>query len=169
MCEELQPLLGLYQGGFTAMVAFSTVGSEDFKKAGIASKHLVFEPTKRTGLTKGLTTKTIAEIVDLYSRIKKICAHVNMRVRLVLTTLGVRWFSIGLAVGRTASPVFWSLWGIWHPKPSPENPTKTSSDITVFADSRRTSAGYSLTANEARQTNGRYIDLVEVSKIWQHP
>jgi hypothetical protein len=62
-------------------VTFPTVTLEDLKKAGITRKRLVFEPTKVTELTKGLTTEAKVEIVDLHSRIKKIYARVNMDVR----------------------------------------------------------------------------------------
>jgi len=59
-------------------VIFSTVALEDLKKAGVTRKRLVFVPAKITELTKGLTTKAEAEIIDLHSRIKKIYARVNM-------------------------------------------------------------------------------------------
>ena len=65
-------------------VTFSTVTSEDLKKAGVTRKRLVFEPAKVDGLTKALTTNADAEIADLHSRIKKIYARVNMDVCLSL-------------------------------------------------------------------------------------
>jgi hypothetical protein len=74
-------------------VTFSTVALEDLKQAGVTRKRLVFVPTKVTELTKGLTTETEFEIVDLHSRIKKIYARVNMDVRLSLIV-----FAFGLHV-----------------------------------------------------------------------
>ena len=65
-------------------MTFSTVSLEDLKKAGVTRKRLIFVSTKITELTKGLTTEAKAEIADLYSRIKKIYARVNMDVRLSL-------------------------------------------------------------------------------------
>jgi hypothetical protein len=67
-------------------VTFSTVASEDLKKAGVNRKRLVFEPAKVAELTSGLTTNTEAEIADLHPRIKKIYARVNMDVHLILIT-----------------------------------------------------------------------------------
>jgi hypothetical protein len=67
-------------------VAFSTVVSDDLKKAGVKRTRLVFEPAKVAELTTGLTTNTEAEIADLHSRIKKIYARVNMDVHLISIT-----------------------------------------------------------------------------------
>lgn len=61
-------------------VTFSTVTSEDLKKAGVKNKLLVFDSSKIAELRKGLATNAEAEIADLHSRIKKINARVNMDV-----------------------------------------------------------------------------------------
>ncbi|KIJ42161.1 hypothetical protein M422DRAFT_60388 [Sphaerobolus stellatus SS14] len=71
-------------------VTFSTVTSEDLKKAGVTRKPLYFDPAKVIQLAEGLTMNAEAEIVDLYSRIKKIYARVNMDVsgsRMVLDSI----------------------------------------------------------------------------------
>ena len=67
-------------------VTFATVTSEDLKQAGVKRKRLIFEPTKVTELTNGLTANAETEVVDLHLIIKKIYARVNMDVRLTLTT-----------------------------------------------------------------------------------
>jgi methionyl-tRNA formyltransferase len=61
-------------------VTFSTVRSDDLKRAGVIRKRLVFVPVKVTELAKALPTNAEAEISDLHSRIKKIYARVNMDV-----------------------------------------------------------------------------------------
>ena len=61
-------------------VTFSTVKTEDLKRAGVVRKRLAFEAAKVTELAKALTTNAEAEILDLHSRIKKIYARVNMDV-----------------------------------------------------------------------------------------
>ncbi|PPQ66531.1 hypothetical protein CVT26_009504 [Gymnopilus dilepis] len=72
-------------------VTFATVTSEDLKKAGVKRKRLIFEPTKVTELTNGLTTNAETEIVDLHFKIKKIYARVNMDYgpgsRMILDTI----------------------------------------------------------------------------------
>lgn len=82
-------------------VTFSTVASEDLKKAGVKRGLLAFEPAKVAELADGLTTDAGAEIADLHSRIKKIYAHVNMDVRHV-NRLCIR--SPNLLVVRTRFP-----------------------------------------------------------------
>ena len=61
-------------------LTFSTVTIEELKKAGIKRKRLSFELKKIAELI--VTKSAEAEISDLYSRIKKIYARVNMDVRL---------------------------------------------------------------------------------------
>lgn len=70
-------------------VTFSTVRTEDLKRAGVVRKRLVFEPVKVTDLAKALTTNVEAKISDLHSQIKKIYARVNMDVCLPLITFAV--------------------------------------------------------------------------------
>ncbi|KAF8961191.1 hypothetical protein BDZ97DRAFT_1921569 [Flammula alnicola] len=83
--EELRTILdhvlaleNILKGAKKPRATFSTVASEDLKKAGVMRKRLIFEHAKVTELAKGLTTNAEAEIADLYSRIKKIYARVNM-------------------------------------------------------------------------------------------
>ncbi|KAF8817639.1 hypothetical protein BYT27DRAFT_7074170 [Phlegmacium glaucopus] len=57
---------------------FSTVVSEDLKKAGVIRKCLVFLPEKISELMSVMTTKARAENLDLHSRLRKIYARVNM-------------------------------------------------------------------------------------------
>jgi len=83
--EELQTITdhvlaleNILKGAKKPRVTFSTLASEDLKKAGVTRKRLAFVPTKVTELTEGLTTEAKVEIVDLHSRIKKIYARVNM-------------------------------------------------------------------------------------------
>lgn len=57
-------------------MTFSTVASEDLKKAGVKRRRLVFKSAKVTELTSGVTTNADAEIADLHCRIKKIYARV---------------------------------------------------------------------------------------------
>ena len=80
--------------------AFSTVTLEDLKKAGIKRKCLCFEPQKVAALVRELTMNAEIEIADLYSRIKKIYAHVNMDVRLRLIT-----FAFGCLNARSMNQV----------------------------------------------------------------
>jgi hypothetical protein len=58
----------------------STVTEEDLRRAGIARGRIIFDPPKVIELTKGLTINVEAEIVDLYSRVKKIYALVGKGV-----------------------------------------------------------------------------------------
>jgi hypothetical protein len=66
-------------------VTFSTIIFEDLKRAGVRRKRLVFKHSKVAELAKRLTGNVETQIVDLYSRIKKIYAYVNMDVRISLT------------------------------------------------------------------------------------
>jgi hypothetical protein len=85
-------------------VTFSTVASEDLKKAGVKRKRLIFEPAKVTELTNGLTTNGEAEIADLHSQIKKIYPRVKMDVRLTLITFAFGRVNEYLLVARTRFP-----------------------------------------------------------------
>ena len=57
-------------------MTFSTVRSENLKRASLVRKRLGFEPVKVTELTKALPTNAEAGILDLHSRIKRIYARV---------------------------------------------------------------------------------------------
>ncbi|KIK02961.1 hypothetical protein K443DRAFT_121674 [Laccaria amethystina LaAM-08-1] len=76
--EHVLALESILQDAKKPRVTFSTVASEDLKKAGVKRKRLIFEPAKVTELTNGLTTNGEAEIADLHSQIKKIYPRVKM-------------------------------------------------------------------------------------------
>ncbi|KDR68489.1 hypothetical protein GALMADRAFT_104694 [Galerina marginata CBS 339.88] len=76
--KHVLALENILKGAKKQRVTFSTVRSEDIKRAGVVRKRLVFEPAKVTELAKALPTNVEAEILDLHCRIKKIYARVNM-------------------------------------------------------------------------------------------
>ncbi|KAG6374753.1 hypothetical protein JVT61DRAFT_4129 [Boletus reticuloceps] len=76
--EHVLALENILKGAKKPRVTFSTITSDDLKKAGVMRKRLMFDDAKITGLTNGLTTDAKADIADLHSRIKNIYARVNM-------------------------------------------------------------------------------------------
>jgi len=76
--EHVLELENILRGAKKPRVTFSTVTLDDLKKAGIKRKRLSFEPKRVAELMRELTKNAEAELSDLYSRIKKIYARVNM-------------------------------------------------------------------------------------------
>ncbi|KAF8345411.1 hypothetical protein F5887DRAFT_1061787 [Amanita rubescens] len=79
--EHFTALEDILNGAKKPRVTFSTVSSEDLKKAGVKRN---FCAREKTDLTKELTSDAEAQIADLHTRIKDIYAGVNMDVLAIL-------------------------------------------------------------------------------------